>query len=74
LKQMGTWVEHKIMIYFDFAKNGAFGGVLEGFGKDENGKKIPSSKLWSDFVNIVMDDYFKVVHKVGLGLLSRRFA
>ena len=74
LKQMGTWVEHKNMIYFDFAKNGAFGGALEGFGKNKKGEKIPSSKLWSDFVNVVIDDYFKVVHNVGLGLLSRRFA
>ena len=73
-KQMGTWIEHKNMIYFDFARNGAFGGALEGFGIDKKGKKIPPTKLWSDFVNIVIDDYFKIVHNVGLGLLSRRFA
>jgi len=73
MKQMGTWVEAKNLIYFDFAKNGAFGGALEDF--DGN---------WSDFVNIVIDDYFRSActrngpcqyrMNVGLGLLSKRFA
>ena len=74
MKQMGTWIEAKNLIYFDFAQNQVFGGVLEDFGKNEKGEKLPSSKLWSDFINIVLDDYFKTVHNVGLGLLSRRFA
>jgi len=73
MKQMGTWVEAKNLIYFDFARNGAFGGALEDF--DGN---------WSDYVNIVLDDYFRSActrdgpcqyrMNVGLGLLSKRFA
>jgi len=73
MKQMGTWIEAKNLIYFDFARNGAFGGALEDF-----------DGLWSDFVNIVIDDYFRSActrdgpcqyrMNVGLGLLSKRFA
>jgi len=73
MKQMGTWIEAKNLIYFDFARNGAFGGALEDF--DGN---------WSDFVNTVLDDYFRSSctkggpcqyrMNVGLGLLSKRFA
>lgn len=73
MKQMGTWIEAKNLIYFDFARNKAFGGALEDF--DGN---------WSDFVNIVIDDYFRSSCtrdgpcryrlSVGLGLLSKRFA
>ena len=73
MKQMGTWIEAKNLIYFDFARNKAFGGALEDF----NGN-------WSDFVNIVLDDYFRSActrdgpcqyrMNVGLGLLSKRFA
>lgn len=84
MKQMGTWIEAKILLLFDFAKNGAFGGVLEGFGINEKGERINSPGLWSDFVNIVIDDYFmractmkgfcKYRMNLGLGLLNKRFA
>ena len=63
MKQMGTWIFAKNLLYFDFARQGAFGGVLEKF--DGN---------WSDFVNIVIDDYFNQTSNVGIGLLSKRFA
>jgi len=61
MKQMGTWVKAKNLLFFDLAKEGAFGGALAGF----NGN-------WSDFVNLVIEDYFKRMG-VGVGLLSRRF-
>ena len=63
MKQMGTWIFAKNLLYFDFARQGAFGGVLENF--DGN---------WSDFVNTVIDDYFNRTSNVGIGLLKRRFA
>jgi len=63
MKQMGTWIFAKNLLYFDFARQGAFGGALEKF--DGN---------WSDFVNIVIDDYFNQTSNVGIGLLSKRFA
>jgi len=63
MKQMGTWVFAKNLLYFDFAKQGTFGGALEKF--DGN---------WSDFVNIVIEDYFVRTSNVGIGLLSRKFA
>ena len=62
MKQMGTWIEAKNLIYFDFARNGAFGGALEDF----NGN-------WSDFVNIVLDDYFSRLG-IGIGMIGRRLA
>ena len=55
MKQMGTWVFAKNLLYFDFAKQGTFGGALEKF--DGN---------WSDFVNIVIEDYFVRTSNVGL--------
>lgn len=63
MKQMGTWIFAKNLLYFDFARQGAFGGALENF--DGN---------WSDFVNTVIDDYFNRTSNVGIGLLKRRFA
>jgi len=61
MKQMGTWVKAKNLLFFDLAREGAFGGALAGF--DGN---------WSDFVNLVIEDYFRRMG-VGVGLLSRRF-
>jgi len=61
MKQMGTWVKAKNLLFFDLAREGAFGGALADF--DGN---------WSDFVNIVIEDYFRRMG-VGVGLLSRRF-
>jgi len=61
MKQMGTWVKAKNLLFFDLAREGAFGGVLADF----NGN-------WSDFVNLVIEDYFRRMG-VGVGLLSRRF-
>jgi len=63
MKQYGTWVKSQNQLLFDFTKQGAFGGALENF----NGN-------WSDWVNLCLEDYFTVVHNVGIGLLSRRFA
>ena len=63
MKQMGTWIFAKNLLYYDFARQGAFGGALDKF--DGN---------WSDFVNIIIEDYFVRTSNVGIGLLSRRFA
>jgi hypothetical protein len=62
MKQMGTWIQAKHLIFYDLAKEGAFTGALREFEGN-----------WSDFVNIVFNDYFSKVHNVGVGLLSRRF-
>lgn len=61
-KQMGTWVKAKNLVFFDFARQGAFGGPLDDF--DGN---------WSDFVNIVIEAYFSRMG-VGVGIMSRRLA
>jgi len=61
MKQMGTWVKAKNLLLFDLAREGAFAGALAGF----NG-------YWSDFVNTVIEDYFRRMG-VDIGLLSRRY-
>ena len=63
MKQMGTWIKAKNLLYYDFARQGYFRGALEDFEGN-----------WSDFVNLVIEDYFKTVNNVGIGILSRRFA
>jgi hypothetical protein len=63
MKQMGTWIKAKNLLYYDFARQGYFRGALEDFEGN-----------WSDFVNTVIEDYFKTVNNVGIGILSRRFA
>lgn len=63
MKQYGTWIKSQNQLLFDFARQGAFDGALEDFRGN-----------WSDFVNLCLEDYFSVVHNVGIGLLSRRFA
>ena len=63
MKQMGTWIKAKNLLYYDFAREGYFRGALDGF--DGN---------WSDFVNLVIEDYFRTVNNVGIGILRREFA
>ncbi|GAH18530.1 unnamed protein product, partial [marine sediment metagenome] len=63
MKQYGTWVKSQNQLLFDFTKQGAFDGALEDFHGN-----------WSDWVNLCLEDYFSIVHNVGIGLLSRRFA
>lgn len=63
MKQIGTWVYAKNQLLYDFARAGSFDGALKNFRGN-----------WSDFVNLVLEAYFKDKFNAGVGLLSRRFA
>jgi len=62
MKQIGTWVYAKNLLFFDFARGGSFEGALKNF----NGN-------WSDFVNIVLESYFKDKFGSEIGIMSRRY-
>ncbi len=62
MKQIGTWVYAKNLLFFDFARGGSFEGALKNF-----------SGNWSDFINIILESYFKDKFGSEIGLMSRRY-
>lgn len=72
LTRKTIWLEPKTAMYYDMAREGTFANYA---GSREMCPFIQFEKgTLSDFVNIIVDDYFNRNFNAGVGLLSRRYA